>query len=120
MKKVVLLLLFIFLAVFVWFYLEITRPTKETIIAGLDTKTLFDTRCGICHNGGSPEAPLVRALKLLPAERILTAMTTGVMKNQAMQLSDEQQRALAVYISCLLYTSPSPRDATLSRMPSSA
>ena len=25
-----------------------------------------------------------------------------------------------VYIGCLLYTSPSPRDATLSRMPSSA
>ena len=25
-----------------------------------------------------------------------------------------------VYIACLLYTSPSPRDATLSRMPSSA
>ena len=25
-----------------------------------------------------------------------------------------------IYISCLLYTSPSPRDATLSRMPSSA
>ena len=27
---------------------------------------------------------------------------------------------LKKYISCLLYTSPSPRDATLSRMPSSA
>ena len=27
---------------------------------------------------------------------------------------------LSVYIACLLYTSPSPRDATLSRMPSSA
>ena len=26
----------------------------------------------------------------------------------------------AQYITCLLYTSPSPRDATLSRMPSSA
>ena len=25
-----------------------------------------------------------------------------------------------LYVSCLLYTSPSPRDATLSRMPSSA
>ena len=25
-----------------------------------------------------------------------------------------------LYIGCLLYTSPSPRDATLSRMPSSA
>ena len=28
--------------------------------------------------------------------------------------------ATANFISCLLYTSPSPRDATLSRMPSSA
>ena len=27
---------------------------------------------------------------------------------------------LAKYPNCLLYTSPSPRDATLSRMPSSA
>ena len=27
---------------------------------------------------------------------------------------------LGVYLHCLLYTSPSPRDATLSRMPSSA
>ena len=41
--------------------------------------------------------------------------------------SDEGQKIfveelldLAGYIFCLLYTSPSPRDATLSRMPSSA
>ena len=27
---------------------------------------------------------------------------------------------IAAYLACLLYTSPSPRDATLSRMPSSA
>ena len=31
------------------------------------------------------------------------------------QLKDQEQRKI-----CLLYTSPSPRDATLSRMPSSA
>ena len=30
------------------------------------------------------------------------------------------QEILGVVESCLLYTSPSPRDATLSRMPSSA
>ena len=29
-------------------------------------------------------------------------------------------KAIAQFYSCLLYTSPSPRDATLSRMPSSA
>ena len=31
-----------------------------------------------------------------------------------------KSEALEYYRSCLLYTSPSPRDATLSRMPSSA
>ena len=31
-----------------------------------------------------------------------------------------QPNLISVPISCLLYTSPSPRDATLSRMPSSA
>ena len=33
-------------------------------------------------------------------------------------LSSVEEQAIA--LSCLLYTSPSPRDATLSRMPSSA
>ena len=35
-------------------------------------------------------------------------------------LADEIDRRTAVFDACLLYTSPSPRDATLSRMPSSA
>ena len=35
-------------------------------------------------------------------------------------LSDVQLQTQVEYFSCLLYTSPSPRDATLSRMPSSA
>ena len=36
--------------------------------------------------------------------------------------SKQQQRPISMIIlkDCLLYTSPSPRDATLSRMPSSA
>ena len=32
----------------------------------------------------------------------------------------EELHAIKLLTSCLLYTSPSPRDATLSRMPSSA
>ena len=103
MKKI-LLSIFLFLLVsiigaFAWFYWQITKQTSETIIADLDTKALFDTRCGICHNGGSAAAPLVSALKLMPEERILAAMTTGVMKNQAMTLTDEQQQAIAAYVS---------------------
>ena len=34
--------------------------------------------------------------------------------------TDKESAFFAQYNSCLLYTSPSPRDATLSRMPSSA
>ena len=34
--------------------------------------------------------------------------------------AEARQKALALFSNCLLYTSPSPRDATLSRMPSSA
>ena len=35
-------------------------------------------------------------------------------------ISGDSRRFLPIAIVCLLYTSPSPRDATLSRMPSSA
>ena len=37
-----------------------------------------------------------------------------------MQYTPSETRLAALSANCLLYTSPSPRDATLSRMPSSA
>ena len=36
------------------------------------------------------------------------------------EIDDTLKQGIADCIACLLYTSPSPRDATLSRMPSSA
>ena len=42
-----------------------------------------------------------------------------VIGNNGLQ-RDVDSRALEQAVTCLLYTSPSPRDATLSRMPSSA
>ena len=41
-------------------------------------------------------------------------------KESGSQGADDDGPLLLQVISCLLYTSPSPRDATLSRMPSSA
>ena len=35
-------------------------------------------------------------------------------------IDDYAEQGMRSHIACLLYTSPSPRDATLSRMPSSA
>ena len=37
-----------------------------------------------------------------------------------LQIQDQFKKLPVVFTDCLLYTSPSPRDATLSRMPSSA
>ena len=53
-----------------------------------------------------PSRPVKDVLKLLPAERTKPYDTRELLK--------------AIVDGCLLYTSPSPRDATLSRMPSSA
>ena len=39
---------------------------------------------------------------------------------KAFKIAKQVFRTLTEYTHCLLYTSPSPRDATLSRMPSSA
>ena len=44
----------------------------------------------------------------------------GLEVNRPDSDTSEIQENAAILIACLLYTSPSPRDATLSRMPSSA
>ena len=44
----------------------------------------------------------------------------GVVRTIAMGASEGLKRGVAVTNTCLLYTSPSPRDGLLSRMPSSA
>ena len=43
-----------------------------------------------------------------------------VRKTQKVEAAKEEKQPLNELQTCLLYTSPSPRDATLSRMPSSA
>ena len=57
----------------------------------------------LIKSGGKPAPKSARALVLAPTREL------------AKQIADN----LEAY-TCLLYTSPSPRDATLSRMPSSA
>ena len=97
----IFIILLLLVGAFFWLDAKIRGGTKETITAGVDVKTLYETRCGVCHNGNNPEAPSINALKVLPKETILTALKTGVMKNQASTLTDDQHEALATYISTL-------------------
>ena len=63
---------------------------------------------------------LALALMLTPATMNFAAAQTADPAGGTMIISVSQNRELTGMIICLLYTSPSPRDATLSRMPSSA
>ena len=60
------------------------------------------------------ESDLIKGVKLIDIELL----------NPHEKIIERKKTSLAKFIksydSCLLYTSPSPRDATLSRMPSSA
>ena len=67
---------------------------------------------------------------LINASRMVVKFGTGILTNRSKQIDPGQieqlvaqvvaQRQAGRDVVCLLYTSPSPRDATLSRMPSSA
>lgn len=93
---IILLLLF---GAYQFIKAQIKGSTVEKMTADVDTKTLFETRCGICHNGASPEVPRMETLKKMPQERIIKALTSGVMMNQAAMLTEKQHIALAKYIS---------------------
>ena len=73
------------------------------------TSTTFNVPSTIIHGGGARKAVAEQA-KQLGAHRILLVTDDGMVKlGVAGQIRH-----------CLLYTSPSPRDGLLSRMPSSA
>ena len=61
---------------------------------------------------GSNFSTLVKTYVDMEASKIPSALNNAAEKKLILQLTQS--------LSCLLYTSPSPRDATLSRMPSSA
>ena len=64
-------------------------------------------------------AEAVALEKSIDKELIISSMETGIAKAAKSKFGQENEIKVSIN-SCLLYTSPSPRDATLSRMPSSA
>ena len=76
---------------------------------------------------GGPKLKLIKA-KTVKEKGVMVCTPTyrGMPTKQTFQCTREAMRHMAglgynvMYSGCLLYTSPSPRDGLLSRMPSSA
>ncbi|HTW63270.1 MAG TPA: PQQ-binding-like beta-propeller repeat protein [Bryobacteraceae bacterium] len=59
----------------------------------------FERECTKCHGNAAVErAPTPAAIRQMAPERIYAALTTGVMKTEAANLTDEQKRRLAEYM----------------------
>ena len=69
--------------------------------AGTETGfATFQTKCMACHgNPNVPLAPQPAAIRQMSPERIYGALTTGPMKGQGDQLSEDQRRMVAVFMS---------------------
>jgi polyvinyl alcohol dehydrogenase (cytochrome) len=59
---------------------------------------LFKDHCATCHEGGMARAPARITLELMAPMAIYEALTHGLMQGQAAQLSDEQRRQVAEYL----------------------
>src|SRR2546426_794616 len=61
---------------------------------------VFQTQCVACHGNPNVErAPSPAAIREMPPERIYTALTTGVMKDQGDKLPDQDKRGVAEFMS---------------------
>ena len=58
----------------------------------------YQMHCTGCHSGAMPEAQTIEALKLYPPERIVEALTSGVMSTAALPLSGQEIRQVAYYV----------------------
>jgi polyvinyl alcohol dehydrogenase (cytochrome) len=59
---------------------------------------LFLQHCAMCHEGGIPKAPSPNFLNMMAPDAIITALTSGVMKEQGTALKPVERGQIAEYL----------------------
>jgi polyvinyl alcohol dehydrogenase (cytochrome) len=77
-------------------------------------RPIFERACAMCHLGGVPKAPSPNFLAMLAPDAIVTALTSGVMRQQAASLTPAEKVQVAEYLTRTPYASyqrpaPPPR-----------
>ena len=75
-------------------------------------EALFTARCKGCHDPAQGRAPPKAALAVLPADQIVTVLTTGVMQPMAAGLSDQDKASIAQYLTSAPAAGPEAHPAT--------
>ena len=111
MKRSFLIAVFLYLFPLVAFSVEPSEILDDPALEERAREISKGLRCLVCQNESIDDsnASLAKDLRVLVRERILAGDSDAEVLNFVVNR-----------YGCLLYTSPSPRDATLSRMPSSA
>jgi polyvinyl alcohol dehydrogenase (cytochrome) len=71
---------------------------EEPAQASHPGEALFRSHCAQCHDGGLARAPNTSLLRQLPSSAIYDALTQGVMRTQAVRLSDAERGLVAEYL----------------------
>ncbi len=58
----------------------------------------FAQHCALCHQGAAGPAPALTELRQLSPESVYAALTSGVMRAQAQDLTDAEKRDIATYL----------------------
>jgi polyvinyl alcohol dehydrogenase (cytochrome) len=82
---------------------------------------LYAARCASCHDDGAvSRVPSRVVIGALPADRIVQALTTGVMQVQGETLSESERRAIAAFLSTATNATSAPTARTCAPRPASS
>lgn len=85
-------------------------PVVSADVEGLDARAIYTKRCAMCHDNAQGNIPPRARLATLPRERIVAALTTGIMRPQAQGLSPEQIAALTQLLKSDALKRDAPKD----------
>jgi polyvinyl alcohol dehydrogenase (cytochrome) len=74
------------------------HQTDQTVALRTRGETVFKTACASCHEPAVGRAPSHEQLASFAPDRVVAALTSGIMKPMAVSLSEADMRAVATYL----------------------
>jgi len=88
--------------------LDATKPVDREKMPGA---AIYHGVCETCHAGQAPKAPAKTFIEMLTPESIHRALSVGIMKAQAANLSEADKRNVAEYLSGVPFGAPKAPEA---------